>query len=164
MCVSADTSAHHSRVIIVKMVPLFRKAGILAALKNWIRLRSYTIRTTTFLPTSQFFPTYAQVTVAILLNSFVSAIAATEEEADQAAYASLKSRDLLRWATEMGISQSITYIQISLCIACLDIWWGIGNGMTFESNGWEENTGRSRSGGGRCNQNVLEPFGRLVRI
>ena len=39
---------------------------------------------------------HIQVTVAILLNSFVSAIAATEEEADQAAYASLKSRDLLR--------------------------------------------------------------------
>ncbi len=49
-----------------------------------------------FCPPLNFLPTYAQVTVAILLNSFVSAIAATEEEAEQAAYASLKSRDLLR--------------------------------------------------------------------
>jgi hypothetical protein len=39
---------------------------------------------------------HAQVTVAILLNSFVGAIAAAEEEADQAAYANLKSRELLR--------------------------------------------------------------------
>jgi hypothetical protein len=38
----------------------------------------------------------AQVTVAILLNSFVGAIAAAEEEAAQAEYANLKGRELLR--------------------------------------------------------------------
>ncbi len=38
----------------------------------------------------------AQVTVAILLNSFVGAITAAEEEAAQAACANMKSKEMLR--------------------------------------------------------------------
>jgi hypothetical protein len=40
-----------------------------------------------------------QVTVAILLNSFVGAINAAEEEEAEAASASMKSKEMLRCAT-----------------------------------------------------------------
>jgi hypothetical protein len=44
--------------------------------------------------------TQAQVTVAILLNCFVGAITAAEEEAAEAATAGMKSKEMLRCVAE----------------------------------------------------------------
>ncbi len=50
--------------------------------------------------------THAQVTVAILLNSFVGAITSAEEEAALAAASSMKSKEMLRFATQAHIKKS----------------------------------------------------------
>jgi hypothetical protein len=48
--------------------------------------------------------TQSQVTVAILLNSFVGAITAAEEEAAETAAAGMKSKEMLRCAADMRIN------------------------------------------------------------